>query len=147
MGTAGVLVALRDLGRIDSGEAQRALAWLVAAQQADGSWGDAAARDAAKPERRGGVEETALATEALLSCGQSTSQEAAALKGIAWLVDAVEVNRHQEAAPVGLWLGGVGYCGRARPMAITVSALGQAARRLLPAGAARAVAHTAKIGS
>jgi hypothetical protein len=62
-------------------------------------------------------------------------------------VDAVEANRHQDAAPIGLWLGRVGYYERLYPMALVVSTLGQAARRLLAAAAGRAVAHVAKIGS
>jgi hypothetical protein len=38
-GTAKVLMAYRDLGLMDSPEAQRGVAWLVGNQNEDGVWG------------------------------------------------------------------------------------------------------------
>jgi squalene-hopene/tetraprenyl-beta-curcumene cyclase len=147
LGAALVLLALGDLDRLDTRQAERGLDWLVAAQQTDGSWQAGPRRDAAKPDHGGGVLETSLAVNALLSCGDSAAREAAAWKGVCWLVDAVEANRHQEAAPIGSWLGRVGYDDSLCPMAAAVSALGQAASRLLPPRAVRAIAQSAKVGS
>ncbi len=42
IGTSCVLVALRDLDRLDSPPPQRALDWLLSAQHADGSFGGGA---------------------------------------------------------------------------------------------------------
>src|SRR4029077_13482780 len=61
-GTARVLAAYRDLYIMNTEPARRGIAWLLAAQNADGGWGGA-----------GGVpssmEETALAVEVLLDAG------------------------------------------------------------------------------
>jgi squalene-hopene/tetraprenyl-beta-curcumene cyclase len=58
-GTARVLAAYRDLRMMDTGPAQRGVAWLLAAQNADGGWGGAAGTPSS-------IEETALAVEVLL---------------------------------------------------------------------------------
>jgi squalene-hopene/tetraprenyl-beta-curcumene cyclase len=58
-GTSRVLAAYRDLGMMDSEPARRGVAWLTAAQNADGGWGG----DRKTPSS---VEETALALDALL---------------------------------------------------------------------------------
>ncbi|MBI1902866.1 MAG: squalene--hopene cyclase [Planctomycetia bacterium] len=93
-GTARVLLAYRDLNRLDAPAAKRAVAWLVCHQNADGGWGrqflredleaaaailrqddlaassrraaDAPKRPRKPPEAVSSVEETALAVEALL---------------------------------------------------------------------------------
>ena len=61
-GTARVLAAYRDLDMINGERAQRGIAWLMGAQNADGGWGGAAGAPSS-------IEETALALEALVDTG------------------------------------------------------------------------------
>ncbi|MEX0676608.1 MAG: prenyltransferase/squalene oxidase repeat-containing protein [Pirellulales bacterium] len=143
-GTAKVLLALRDLGRLDGSPAARGLDWLASMQQSDGSWGGGAECDLEKPKPQSSVEETALAVEALLGCGRVQAHEQAALKGLTWLIDAVEANRHQESSPIGFYFARLWYYERLYPLTMTVSALGQAARRLLPPSVPRSVVHSGK---
>ncbi|MEX0978860.1 MAG: prenyltransferase/squalene oxidase repeat-containing protein, partial [Pirellulales bacterium] len=143
-GTAKVLLALRDLGRLDGPPAARALDWLASIQHADGSWGGQVQCDLEKPERNSSVEETALAVESLLNCGRAQAHETAALKGLTWLIDAVEANRHHESSPIGFYFARLWYYERLYPLILTVSALGQAARRLLPQSLPRSVVHSGK---
>lgn len=202
-GTSRVLLALRDLGRLNTPIATRGLDWLVAAQNADGGWGGrpaeaaprrpgggksghngamssdsrtsdsrssdtwssvsnssvsnfplskssvsmaAAAKKEAEalaaktppsgcklpPPDRSSVEETALAVEALASCGGVGKYETAARRGAQWLVDAVETGRHQECSPIGFYFARLWYYERLYPLTMTIAALGQSLRRFLP---------------
>jgi squalene-hopene/tetraprenyl-beta-curcumene cyclase len=143
-GTAKVLLAFRDLGRLESEPAHRALAWLVSMQHADGGWGLESGSDRPSAPRGRCVEETALATEALLTCRQSDAHETAALQGLKWLIDAVEANRHQESSPIGFYFAKLWYYEKLYPLTMTVAALGQAARRLLPRPEPRSAVHSGK---
>jgi squalene-hopene/tetraprenyl-beta-curcumene cyclase len=58
-GTSRVLAAYRDLGRADSPECRRGVAYLLSVQNPDGGWGGAAGSPSS-------VEETALAVEVLI---------------------------------------------------------------------------------
>jgi len=122
-GTAQVLLALRDVARLDSPAARRALDWLTANQRADGSFGADVKSGPAS------VEETALATQALYACGDTQLQIDAAMRAMRWLTDAVETNRHSESAPLGRYFGKVWYYERLYPLVWTVAALGPAARK------------------
>jgi hypothetical protein len=139
-----VLLAFRDADLLDCESVRRALKWLEDSMHADGSWGGEllCERRAAGGVHR--VEETALAAEALLTCGQGATQETAAFRSLNWLIDAVESNRHQSSAPIGLALAKLSYYEKSYPLALTVETLGQAARRLRPRLAPRPVAHAAK---
>jgi squalene-hopene/tetraprenyl-beta-curcumene cyclase len=144
IGTALALLAFRDADRLDCESVRRGLAWLEASMHADGSFGGELLC-----ERRavGGVhcvEETALAVEALLTCGPESNRGGAAFRGLNWLIDAVESNRHQSAAPIGLAFGKLSYYEKLLPLALAVSALGQAMPRLRPRTTPRSAAHAAK---
>lgn len=124
-GTAQVLLALRDLERLDVLAARRALDWLIANQRADGSFGAEVKSGPAS------VEETALAAQALANCGDTQQQREAAMRAMRWLTDAVEANHHAECAPLGRYFGKVWYYERLYPLVWTVAALGPAARKAL----------------
>jgi len=137
-GTGRVLLAYRDLGRLDDEPARRGVRWLVEAQNADGGWGGG------KPSAWGGdegrvssVEETAVAVEALVSAATGSTAkpaldraiESAVQGGLTWLVAAVESGGHRDASPIGFYFAKLWYYERLYPLVLTVSALGQAVRR------------------
>jgi squalene-hopene/tetraprenyl-beta-curcumene cyclase len=118
LGTARVLAAYRDLGQSGADEACRGLAWLQAAQGADGGWGGA-------PGTPPSVEETALALDATLDAGH----EPTVRSGTAWLIDAVESASWKNPSPIGLYFAKLWYFEKLYPMAFAVSALQRARRR------------------
>ena len=76
------------------------------------------------------VEETAVAVEALLAGYADPSLQTAVEEGLGRLVAAVEQGRHRETAPIGFYFAKLWYYERMYPLTFTVSALGQAIRRL-----------------
>ncbi len=78
------------------------------------------------------VEETAAAVESLLICGGS-AYEPAAQRGLNWLVEAVEANRHTVCSPIGLYFARLWYYERLCPITMTVATLGHALRQQSPA--------------
>jgi squalene-hopene/tetraprenyl-beta-curcumene cyclase len=128
-GTAKVLLAYRDWRRMDSMPAQAALNWLCAAQNDDGGWGGGPSpADADAGDVRSSVEETALAVEALVSCCTREDQRLVAERGLAWLVEAVEANKHLEPSPIGFYFAKLWYYERLYPSIFTMAALGQVKR-------------------
>ncbi|MBN1912105.1 MAG: squalene--hopene cyclase [Pirellulales bacterium] len=119
LGAARVLAAYRQLDRLSTEPARRGLEWLVAHHNADGGWGG-------DGHEVSGVEETALATEALLGAGTEPSLQVAVESGLTWLVDAVAAGRHRQAAPIGLYFARLWYHEMLYPMIFTVSALRRA---------------------
>lgn len=127
-GTARVLLAYRDWHRLDAVPVVRAVQWLSDHQNQDGGWGGG------QNPRGSSVEETAIAVEALLGfAGEQAIARHAAQRGVAWLVDAVESDRHRQAAPIGFYFAKLWYYERLYPLIFTLAALGQARLGLGPA--------------
>jgi squalene-hopene/tetraprenyl-beta-curcumene cyclase len=171
-GTARVLLAFCEIGRLSDPAALSAVDWLVTAQNGDGGWGGRPAeailagqpapatamlgwgrlrkpiREVAKKSKTStvvdglalsSVEETALAVEALLSClteprllPRAAACQAAAQRGITWLVGAVEDKRHQTVSPIGFYFAKLWYYEKLYPLMMTTAALGRAARQNQP---------------
>jgi squalene-hopene/tetraprenyl-beta-curcumene cyclase len=117
-GTSRVLLAYRDLALMDTEQARRAVAWLLANQNADGGWGGCLGTPSS-------VEETALALEALLAAWDT---DAAVARGLVWLCDAIEAGRLHEPTPIGFYFAKLWYFERMYPIVFAVSALGRARR-------------------
>ncbi len=129
-GTAKVLLAYGELGLSDSPAARRGRQWLNKARNADGGWGGGPGGSS--------VEETAVATEALLATragSEAASERDAAAGGINWLVEAVEAGRWREPSPIGFYFAKLWYYEDLYPLVFTVSALGRAVRSKIPPAA------------
>ena len=140
--TAQVLSAFRDLARLSHPAVTKGLDWLVTKKQGAGAWG--ASISSAPDGVSATVEETAWAAGALASCGRTPTHEGAAEAGLAWLIDAVEANRHQTSAPVGRTLAGLWYDEKLTPLVGTVAALGRQIRQARIAGQTRAVVQATR---
>jgi len=122
-GTARVLAAYRDLDKMNAEPARRGVAWLLAAQNAEGGWGGDVGIVSS-------IEETALAVEVLLDSGPEAS--AAANNGLAWLVQQVEAGRLIMPTPIGFYFAKLWYFEKLYPVIFTVAALGRTLRKLSP---------------
>lgn len=125
-GTARVLAAYRDLDRMNDEPARRGVAWLLAAQNADGGWGGAAGV-------RSSMEETALAVEVLLDQpGADTPGSPLMLalnNGLDWLVQQVERGGLHQPTPIGFYFAKLWYFEKLYPIIFSVAALGRARRK------------------
>ncbi len=151
-GTARVLCALQELAKskLDPAGGSRpaaqpirfpieardkALGWMLAAQQPDGSWGSGGQTPAS-------VEETALAVEALARWlqpgvarpGDAAAVEAAVQKGAERLVRLVETGDWKKPSPIGFYFARLWYYERLYPLIFVVGALERANRCLFGHG-------------
>ena len=134
-GTAKVIMSLsRILPRLNLKYItmlQKAIHWLLSAQNVDGSWG---ANKSIKPS----IEETALAVDALaglLNILAVTSEKdytmhppvkqmrSQALKGAAWLVKRIENATSLTPSPIGLYFARLWYFEELYPVIFTLSAM------------------------
>ncbi|HXT58858.1 MAG TPA: prenyltransferase/squalene oxidase repeat-containing protein [Pirellulales bacterium] len=125
-GTARVLLAYGDFGRLASPPAQAALSWLAARQNADGGWGGSLTWKNGRAGGKSSVEETALAVEALLAAADARELQGPIERGLAWLVEAVEGGRHGETSPLGFYFAKLWYYESLYPLIFTVAAVGRA---------------------
>jgi len=136
-GTARVLAAYRDTDQLGCAEAQRGGTWLRAAQNDDGGWGGVRSAPST-------VEETALAVEVLLS---SDPQDAAALRGLGWLLDRIEEGTYVRPAPIGFYFAKLWYFESLYPQVFVAAAL-RCADRLMKqtSRSASCPSHRASLG-
>ncbi|MCA9249272.1 MAG: hypothetical protein KDA42_19255, partial [Planctomycetales bacterium] len=78
------------------------------------------------PDQVASIEETGYALEALVGAASHSSLQVAIEQGLAFLVQAVEEDRHREPSPIGLYFAKLWYHEHLYPYISTVSALGQA---------------------
>jgi squalene-hopene/tetraprenyl-beta-curcumene cyclase len=118
-GTTRVLTAYRALNLLETESAQRGLHWLIRAQGDDGGWGGA-------PQTPSSVEETALAVDALLGCGEVAGSKESLERGIRWLVERVEDDSFSDASPIGFYFAKLWYFEQLYPIIFITGALGRA---------------------
>lgn len=119
-GTARVLLAYRDLGRLETNASQGGLSYLAEAQRDDGGWG------AAPCGKVSSIEETAVALEALLASPNDESTQTTLQKGLEWLLEAIDQDRHRDSTPIGFYFARLWYYEKLYPLIFTVSALREA---------------------
>ncbi len=133
-GTAKVLLAYADYERVDA-IAQRGIDWLVTNQNADGGWGGGISvpyrvPDAEESQPGSSVEETGLALETLLAFSGSTADlKPTIMRGLDWMVSAVDQDLHCISWPIGFYFAKLWYHERLYPIIAATSALGAAIDR------------------
>ncbi len=134
-GTARVVPALCDLALADAVGApalgtearamlDRAVAWLLAQQQADGGWSAAAGAESSAEETGVAVEALAAAwAGGLVAADHRDVTRQALVRGAGWLCDAVERGRWREPSPIGFYFAKLWYFERLYPMIFVTGAL------------------------
>jgi squalene-hopene/tetraprenyl-beta-curcumene cyclase len=147
-GTALVLAMCVQLEQMETPLARRAANWLLTAQHAAGGWGpprvpldySGTYRTGAPSWRENDalaqfctVEETALAVTALVPLVNTNVIYANAVsKGLAWLADAIEQDRHRRPGVLGWCFTRLWYHERLYPLVFAAGALSRAVGQLAP---------------
>ncbi len=119
-GTARVLAAYRDAGRVLEPACQNGVSWLSRTQNPDGGWGGEAGIVSS-------IEETALAVEVLLSLpANGDVAREATLKGLTWLLDKTDNGKLMEPSPIGFYFAKLWYFEKLYPLIFIVAALRRA---------------------
>jgi squalene-hopene/tetraprenyl-beta-curcumene cyclase len=106
---------------------ERAVQWLLSAQNSDGGWGG----DTSIPSS---IEETALAMDALASVllqseiRNPKSEIAAVRRGAAWLIANTHQGRSTPASPIGLYFARLWYSEELYPLIFALAALAKVQR-------------------
>lgn len=149
-GTAKVVLAYRDANLFDTEPAKFGLEWIAGSQNEDGGWGGgeslnwpdlhrAFKADHSRPRDftllgTSSVEETALCTEALLQAADCDSLDNAfreqlresAVRGVRWLIDAIELDCISIHWPIGFYFAKLWYYEQVYPLVFATSALTKA---------------------
>jgi squalene-hopene/tetraprenyl-beta-curcumene cyclase len=133
-GTARVVATLScchtNAGDALHASAARGVAWLVAAQNADGGWGAATGVPSTVEETGQAVRALSAArtAAALIGPDVAASVSAAIDRGTRWIARATHNGTHFAAAPIGLYFARLWYAEQLYPQMAAVAALGSAAR-------------------
>jgi squalene-hopene/tetraprenyl-beta-curcumene cyclase len=116
-GTARVLIGLLTLGK-SSPSTDRAIHWLLAAQNPDGGWGGAKGAVSS-------IEETGLASQALAMTAdhKETAIPEALARARAWLAQRTAPGGEFPPAPIGFYFAKLWYFERDYPLIFTIGGL------------------------
>lgn len=121
-GTARVLLAYRDWNRLRDLPAEQGLDWLLSVQGERGGWGEVSGQEGSP--QHCSIEETAIALESLLSSIETPDRKKGALRGLDWLIQAVENGEYRVSRPIGFYFAKLWYDERLYPLIFSVAALG-----------------------
>jgi squalene-hopene/tetraprenyl-beta-curcumene cyclase len=126
-GTGKVLLAYGALGLVQLPSAQAAMAYLQSQQNVDGGWGGGESVDYEGGDCRSTstLEETAIALEGLMWCGQSP-YEASIMQALDWLACTIQSGNLRRSWPIGFYFAKLWYHERLYPAIFSLGALGTA---------------------
>ncbi len=126
-GTGKVLLAYGSLGIAHLPVARRAIEYLQTQQNADGGWGGGPSVNygGLSGEITSTIEETSVALEGLMWCGQSP-RDASIMQALDWLAVAIRSGNLSRSWPIGFYFAKLWYHERLYPAIFSLGALGAA---------------------